>query len=423
MTAAPGTTGPRRLAEVAQRALEQEGAANELRLAQVRLLCHGIASAAGLVLWLTGRRATGDLLSKLGMLALVGLVLVLVRRSYRPWFRFAIPVVDAATVGYLLWLRVEAAPGDIGVHATVAAIGIFFAATGAMRLDRASALWTIGLATGVTLWLSGSALGSALPFVVASLIGVGLLAMWQSAILERLARGEQGRALMRRLLPRTVVDQAYSNPEAMVAAPVAVTVTVLVTDLRGFTALSEKLAPAQVVELLNELHSAAADLVVSRGGSVDKFMGDGMLAVFGAPDPLEDHSVRALAAALELREAVRAINARHPDRPPLKLGAGLHTGTVVSGIIGGGTKAEFTVIGDTVNLASRLEAMTKELGVDILLSAETARLSGAGPFRDLGEVAVRGRDQGLRVCTPAADLALPRLEPVDRPEISAVSWR
>lgn len=408
MTAAP-------LAEVAQRALTDEARANEWRVAVVRIVTYGATTLIAFASYDQALRNWIDILASAAILLLsIGLA-VAVRRFYRPVLRFLIPALDAVFIAYLVGRRIELSGVTVTTGTSLVAAGGILAASGGLRFDRLSALWTTLLAIGVVLFLGGGWLGMGLPYVVAGLAGTGLLTMWQTDLVRRIIRGEQGRALMRSFLHDQVVDQAFTDPGALSVAPKSTEATVMVTDLRGFTALSEQLEPPLVVEVLNELHGALAEAVARHGGTVDKFMGDGMLAVFGAPEELPAHPLRALACAIDIRRAVAELNARHPDRKPLRLGVGVHTGPVVCGVIGGGGKVEFTVIGDTVNIAARLEAMTKELGVDLLLSENTARRSGAAPFMERGEVAVRGRSRPIRVCSVTEELRLPPLEHAPAP--------
>jgi class 3 adenylate cyclase len=210
---------------------------------------------------------------------------------------------------------------------------------------------------------------------------------------------ERGRLLLRRFLPGALIDSAFSDPLQALGAPRSVEATVLVSDVRGFTALSETLAPTQVLELLNELQGALAGAVEDSGGVVDKFMGDGMLAVFGVHAAQPDHAQRAVQAAQRIRAAMVAYNAARPPGQQVKVGVGLHAGPLVAGLLGSGERLEFTVLGDTVNTASRVESLTKEHGVDLLLTGEVAAQLGATPLRALGEVTVRGRSQSLRLFT------------------------
>ena len=148
-----------------------------------------------------------------------------------------------------------------------------------------------------------------------------------------------------------------------------VEVTLMFLDVRDFTGFAERAAPREVVSTLNRLFESAVPIVRRHGGHVDKFIGDGFLAVFGAPRPASDHADQALAAALEI---ARAVDGMEDQR--LQIGIGLNTGSVVAGSIGGAGRLEFSVIGDAVNVAARVESATRETGDVILLSERTREL-------------------------------------------------
>jgi adenylate cyclase len=141
-------------------------------------------------------------------------------------------------------------------------------------------------------------------------------------------------------------------------------------------------------------------IVQGHEGMVNKFLGDGLLAVWGVPDNQEDHAERALKAALHMREKLVELNAQRTQAgiAPFKIGIGLHTGVVAAGMLGGTTQSEYTVIGDAVNLASRIESLTKEVGVDVLAS-ETTWMQGGRKFRGdrVGAEHVKGRDAAVVV--------------------------
>jgi class 3 adenylate cyclase len=209
-------------------------------------------------------------------------------------------------------------------------------------------------------------------------------------------QSEVGRLVLGRFLPREVVDGAHSEPLALVAQPRRLEATVLVTDVRGFTARAEHLTPEAVLQWLNQVQSVLAAAVHAHGGRVDKFMGDGMLAVFGMGADPDAHAARAASAARAMLAGVALL----ADDPPTRIGIGIHTGPLIAGCLGSGLRLEFTVLGDTVNIAARLQAMTKQIGVDLLVSAETSRAAGgASPWRSLGVVSIRGRDGQQEVFT------------------------
>ena len=182
------------------------------------------------------------------------------------------------------------------------------------------------------------------------------------------------------------------------------TVTIIFTDIRGFTSLAEDDASAHVVEWLNEYFNRMHRIVCDFGGHINKFIGDGLLIVFGAPvargDRLEARA--AVACGLEMLAEVERINRdwEGTGRPKLAIGVGVHTGEATCGVVGAEGRLEYTVIGDTVNLASRLESVTKEKEVAILVSDATARLLGVDyETRPLGDVRVKGKTQSTTVYT------------------------
>jgi adenylate cyclase len=170
--------------------------------------------------------------------------------------------------------------------------------------------------------------------------------------------------------------------------------TVLFADLRGFTALAESLGAPEVIALLNRYLSAMSDAILDHGGTVVSYMGDGIMAVFGAPVAQDDHADRAVAAA---REMLRRLPSVGGD---LRMGIGLCSGPVMSGTVGSARRMEYTAVGDTTNTAARLEAMTKEAGVDVLIADETRQaLRDPEGLRSFGEVEVRGRQARLTAWT------------------------
>ncbi len=184
--------------------------------------------------------------------------------------------------------------------------------------------------------------------------------------------------------------------------------TVLFSDIREFTALAEGLPPTTVMALLNRYFQAMEEAVRAYGGIINKFVGDSLMAIFGTPiNPLTNHAEAAVWAATEMMHTLHLFNARQKERgePTLRIGIGIASGPVVAGNVGGTERIEYTLIGNTVNVASRLEAMTKKMGVPILLSEETARAAvETFPLRLLGAVNVRGKQEPVTVYTVDAPL-------------------
>jgi len=190
---------------------------------------------------------------------------------------------------------------------------------------------------------------------------------------ERLAREEVARANYSRFLPEYVVKQMLENPESFKLGGVSQTITILFADIRGFTRISEHAPPEKIVSLLNRYFSAMTDIIFAHGGTLDKYLGDGLMALFGAPTATPDDASNALNAAVAMQRRLLGINRELRDEgiPEIGVGMGLHTGEVVVGYIGSERRSEYTAIGDTVNTSSRLESNAR--GGEILISDATAK--------------------------------------------------
>ncbi len=177
-------------------------------------------------------------------------------------------------------------------------------------------------------------------------------------------------------------------------------VVVLFSDIRNFTSMSETMEPEQVVEMLNEYMSEMVAVIRAHGGIVDKFVGDAIMALWGVPEAGTRDAEQAVAAALGMREALTRLNERRAARglDPLRIGIGLNAGPVIAGNIGSNEKMEYTVIGDTVNLASRIESLTKELGRDLLISHSVAEaVKDAFILEDSVDASVKGKSMAISV--------------------------
>ena len=172
------------------------------------------------------------------------------------------------------------------------------------------------------------------------------------------------------------------------------TCTYLFTDLRGFTAMSEKLSPQEVTEVMNATLSVQVTAVQKYGGMVDKFIGDACMAIFNAPLDLEDHETRAVECAIEIQEGIKELNETLPV--DVAIGVGLNTGPAVIGNMGSDTRFDFSAIGNAVNEAARYESATKEVGVDILIGESTAKASKVA-VSYVKDIMVKGKSQALSV--------------------------
>ncbi len=414
------------LADSIERTLVDEARRNELTIAYVRAVAVALAGLLNFGFSAYPRESVGmeqfstlnALLSSVWLLVSTALAAILYRGWYRPRLPVLLPFMDAIMVLTMFVTVFVTAPhpGEAMLHPGVltAAGCVLFAITGALRLTRAAAALTTGLS--VLVFAAISAIASYAPaqalFVCAMIVSAGLLAGKMGDIVRRAVEGETSRVILQRFLPASLVNADTDAAMEIISRPRSLEVTVLLSDLRDFTAIAEQLTPREVLEFLNLYQGAFARAVRDHGGTVDKFMGDGLLAVFGAPEPLADHAACAIRAARAMLATAEALNAGQSGRgmPRASLGIGIHSGAVIAGCLGSGSRMEFTVIGDTVNIASRLEANTKSLGVPILISEDSIRQSrnafpGESPsptFREVGDVPVRGRGRSIKVYTFAA---------------------
>src|ERR1044071_9632379 len=211
---------------------------------------------------------------------------------------------------------------------------------------------------------------------------------------ERLAREEVARANYGRFLPEYVVKQMLENPESFKLGGVNQIITVLFADIRGFTRLSEHANPEKVVHLLNKYFSAMTDIIFAHGGTLDKYLGDGLMALFGAPTATPQDACNAVVAAVQMQQRMEEINQelRAEGLNEIGVGIGLHTGEAVVGYIGSERRSEYTAIGAPVNTASRLESNSK--GGQILLSDATERAATSRyPLKQRDPIYVKNRAQ------------------------------
>lgn len=207
---------------------------------------------------------------------------------------------------------------------------------------------------------------------------------------------EMVKAAFARYVSQQVMDEIIASGELPKLEGERRPVTLLFSDVRNFTTLSETMEPEQVVALLNDYFHVMVSIVFRNKGTVDKFMGDGLMAIFGAPEPDPSQEENAVRAALEMQEELGALRRKwsKAGRASLRIGIGIHSGQAIVGNIGSHERLDYTAVGDTVNVASRLESSTKEVGCDVLISQSTYEaVHDRIRCREVGSIRVKGRGE------------------------------
>jgi adenylate cyclase len=215
---------------------------------------------------------------------------------------------------------------------------------------------------------------------------------------SKIARQSLERAALERFLAPEVVELIAANPDKVRLGGANQEVSVLFADIRGFTSLSETLPPERIVEILNEYFTRVADVIFDHGGTLDKFLGDGLMAIFGAPISKGNDAANAVKAALSIQALMFELNrdAQARDWPELQVGIGVNTGIVTAGNIGSPKRIDYTVIGDAVNVSSRLCSNAKP-GEVLISESTTAKVRGLFELKRLEPLQVKGKALPLNV--------------------------
>jgi len=220
-------------------------------------------------------------------------------------------------------------------------------------------------------------------------------------------REQKIRNIFQKYVPNDVIDSFFTNPDAMLIGKNTV-LSVLFSDIRSFTSISESLEPDDLVSILNRYFSIMVDIIMSHDGVVDKYIGDAIMAIFGAPVKHEDDALHSVLAGIEMMDALDEFNRQQEKlkKPPFNIGVGINYGVVTVGNIGSDKKMDYTVIGDMVNLASRCEGLTKKYKQPLIITEDLwSRVKENLPCRELDKVAVKGKTKGVGIYTAKKSLS------------------
>lgn len=267
-------------------------------------------------------------------------------------------------------------------------------------------LGVLAVLVGLNFWLY-LGFGLVLPLGSALLMGLTAFALNMSYgyFVESRSKRELAN-LFGTYVPPELVDEMVKDPDSYSMQATNKELTVMFCDMRGFTKMSEKMEPTQLQGLLNDVFSRLTSIIRGNRGTIDKYMGDCVMAFWGAPVDSSDHAHMAVKSAMEMSNAVRRINEEHRAKgiPEIGIGIGLNTGSMCVGDMGSDIRRSYTVIGDAVNLGSRLEGLSKAYGVDIVVSESTRRQATDFAWQELDRVRVKGKEQAVAIYWPVTPL-------------------
>ena len=342
--------------------------------------------------------------------------LLLAARKYRAarrFSRFAVPFVDMPIVVAIQSANIL----DSGVHAGhisefSISILVCLVLLSAFTLDLRQIWLTLLLAVAgeqLLQHLAGIGVGGRVYSVVIFGVVAWIVTFAGSNRLElihRITSANARRLRLQKYFSPGVGELLERHDEDMLRNGSECELTVVFTDIRGFTRMAEEMSGPETIAFLNIYHSRMVAAVFAHGGTLDKYLGDGLMIYFNAPVGQPDHASRAVQCALAMRRELASLNTERSllGQDELRIGIGIHTGHAVLGDIGAPHRREFTAIGDAVNVAARLEELTKELGEDVLVSRSTVDLVGdLFTWREIGRVEIRGRAEGMELFSPGTE--------------------
>ncbi|MCG6142954.1 adenylate/guanylate cyclase domain-containing protein [Leptospira bandrabouensis] len=342
------------------------------------------------------------------ILVFAGSVLLFLNNfPYKPYLKFFTITLDYLIIGLMLYFdpTVQRGNGVINFIAMISAIFVY-----QFNLLRHSKIGTIygAFLSFVFLFVVSIGLGEGYPIdFIPMIIGLGMiLAIGYVTTVSNIEMVKEANAkqMMERYLPSQLVDEFYKNKAQLEPGGENKEVTILFSDIRSFTKFSEQRSAEEVVLFLNEYLSRMTDVIFKFNGTIDKFIGDAIMTIFGAPFKAEDDALRAVKSAVAMNHELEKLNQKMQPQDKLYMGIGIHTGEAIVGNIGSDRRLDYTVIGDNVNLASRIEGLTKHYNCAILISETTYKqiegkysIDDGFAIREIDKVIVKGKSKPITV--------------------------
>jgi len=286
------------------------------------------------------------------------------------------------------------------MRTVLAALAALIGSVLALRLRAAKALLVVTLVWTAVGLLAFAAFRFADVWIRAIAPTVGLVLGYGATVVENFVREQREKQRLSRFFSPDVLREVVRDRDGELLRPRRRLVTVLFSDIRGFTTISESLPPEQVDEMLREYLTVMTEVVFRHRGTIDKYIGDGIMALYNAPREDAEHALNAIRTALEFQERAIPFSARWQAKlgVPIRCGVGINSGEAIVGSLGSKQRNEYTAIGDPVNLAARLESVTKDYGVPIIVSEYTYEfVKGRFPTRELDTVTVKGKSQAVKI--------------------------
>lgn len=338
----------------------------------------------------------------------ITIMLILIKNIYFPFLKFIILTLDCMFLSVMLAIdpTVQKDSQILPWETFVAALFLYF--LNLLRYSREGSIYAGFLSFGMFLGINhvfefGVGINNNLiPMAVSLLMFLGI-GHTVTESYKKLMTEANTKKMMERYLPPQLIQVLYNQNFVSSQKGIHQEVTILFSDIRSFTTISESMSPQEVVDMLNQYLTNMTEVIFANQGTIDKFIGDAIMTIFGAPIKKADDATSAVRTAIEMMFALKKFNDRFSLPKPLEIGIGIHTGEVVVGNIGSEKRLDYTVIGDNVNLTSRIESLTKHYQCPILISESTysqlqfSKIQTNAIFREVDTVIVKGKTKSIQI--------------------------